>query len=114
MPPLTFTVAFPFVPPLQATVVVDSKLTFIPVVEGTIVVPILVHPFASVTVMEYAPALKLVAIGFVSPEGVHKYVNAPIPPLAITVAPPPPWQVADVKVTVVVIAEGCIITTVSG
>ena len=40
------------------------------------------------------PAVKPLAVAAVPPDGDHKYVNVPVPPLAVTVADPllPPLQ----------------------
>jgi hypothetical protein len=53
-----------------------------------------VHPAGEETVTVYVPAVRPVALEPVPPEGAHKYVYVPVPPVAVTEALPvdPPLQ----------------------
>jgi hypothetical protein len=81
----------------------------------TFTLAVAVHPLASVTTQEYAPAARLLAVAALPPEGLHAYVKAPVPPEAETVAVPlvPPKHDTGVNVAVTVIAVGCVTATVA-
>ena len=48
------------------------------------------HPFASVTVTTYVPALNPVIVCVVSPPGLQEYVYGGVPPVGLAVAVPSP------------------------
>jgi hypothetical protein len=73
VPPEVVTEAVPVVPPLQSTgVVAVVAVTAVGCVKVTLAV--VLHPFASVTVTVYDPAINPVAVAPVPPEGAHAYV----------------------------------------
>jgi hypothetical protein len=74
----------------------------------TVVDAVVVHPFASVTVTVYPPAVRPVAEEPVPPEGAHEYVYPEVPPDAVTEAEPvlPPKQSTGDEVAVAVSAGG--------
>lgn len=103
VPPLPVTVASPTVPPLQAILVWPVMVATTPSTGSVIVVlEVYIHPFASVTVTLYVPAVKPVAV--VVPcagEVLHKMVYGAVPPaIPLMVAVPllPPAQLTLVLV----------------
>ena len=70
-----------------------------------------VHPFASVTVTEYALEGRFVAFARAPPEGDQLYVKVPAPPLAFTLALPLEEPHVDgVDEETSIMAEGCTTT----
>jgi hypothetical protein len=92
LPPLCVTVAVPLEPPLQDTGVdvADAVSTAGSV---TVVDAVAEQPLLSVTVTEYDPAARPVAVAPVWLFD-HRYVLPPLPPAGVTVAVPllPPLQ----------------------
>ena len=73
-----------------------------------------VHPFASVTVTEYVPAVRLLILEFV-PELLHEYVYGDTPPPAVTEADPlvPLKHVMCAPVADAVRSVGCVSVTLA-
>ena len=70
------------------------------------------HPFLSVAVMVYVPALKPEAVRFVPPLGAQSYVLGAVPPVAaFAVALPAELQFAPVVEAMVIVSMGCVIVT---
>ena len=96
---LATTLALPVFPPLHNTgvEVVDATSS---VGSVTVALVVIVHPFASVTVTVYAPALSPLAVAAVPPDGDHEYVYPAVPLLATTLALPefPPLHKTAVAV----------------
>ena len=61
------------------------------------------HPLASVISTEFVPTHKAVADKVVSPL-FHKYVNGPVPPTTVTVAPPSHTPKQDTLLSIAVVA----------
>jgi hypothetical protein len=98
VPPDATTVALPLQTALQVTFTCDC----VAVITGgcvIVAVAVAVHPFASVTVTVYEPAMSVFAVAPVPPDGAHAYVYGAVPPATVTVAEPllPPKQVTFVE-----------------
>ena len=82
---------------------VPVTVKLIPGVTVSVIVPLIVHEFASVTVTLYAILSDnpVFIDDAVAPPDDHEYVNAPVPPPAVAVAVPfaPPLQLGEVPVT---------------
>ena len=82
-------------PPLHATLVCAEAVAA-KAAAGWVMVTdaVAVFPLASVTVTVYEPAVRLVAVAAVPPEGDHKYEYGVTPPVAFVIADPlvPPKQ----------------------
>jgi hypothetical protein len=68
------TVADPLFPPKQFTLVNAVMLAVGPPLLTTVTVRVSTHPFASVIVHVYDPAINPVAVAPVPPDGAHAYV----------------------------------------
>ena len=92
LPPLCDTVAVPLLPPLQETGVDDADAVRT-AGWATVADAVAEQPLLSVTVTEYDPAARPVAVAVVWPLD-HRYVLPPLPPAGVTVAVPllPPLQ----------------------
>lgn len=111
--PVALTVAEPVVSPKQATSTLDCRLTVGPPVDATVVVPVVVQPFASVTVQVYEPAARLFAVDAVPPDGAQLYVYGPVPPLSVTEAVPVlVLHPVGVEVALALSAAGSVMVTV--
>jgi hypothetical protein len=77
-----------------------------------VVVAVLIHPFASVIVTVYVPAVNPPAVTVVCKVGFHEYVYGTVPPAALTVERPlfPPLQVTFTLVKELVMMAGSVIT----
>ena len=116
VPPVTVNVAVPLHCPLQS-----GATNVLVMVKGDPVFAIVTiicdvkHPVASVTVQVYVPGQSPVAVAFVPPLGVHKYVYGPIPPLPVIVEVPsfPPLQRTFVVALLVEVTDvsGCVSDT---
>ena len=67
MPPVIAKEMLPFVPPLHPTFVVVPTTDNAPVGCVTLLVVVVIQPLASVSVREYAPAVKAVAVAVLLP-----------------------------------------------
>jgi len=76
-------VALPLFPPEQFTAVVLMGDDGVAGPSGggsaTVTGTVLLQPFASVTVTEYVPAVRPVAVALFPPVGLHKYEYGPVP-----------------------------------
>lgn len=101
----------PFDPPLQLTGFEPVELMS-GVGSVTTVVLVLVHPFASVTVMVYEPAESPVAAEELPPEGLQLMERGAVPfeIAAVTLPSPPPLHETFVDVEAVAIGPGLAIT----
>ena len=114
-PPEPFTVAEPVFVPKQLTLACDTTIIDGPPEVVIFATAVTVHPFASVTVTVLPPAAKFETPAVVPPLGVHEYVYAVVPPLAVTVAPPvlaPQPAAVVAEITALKAAVGCVIITV--
>ena len=93
VPPEAVTEAEPVDPPKQRT---GDEVAVTVIAGGCVMETVAVaeHPFTSVTVTVYGPAVSGVPVVPVPPEGAHAYEYGPVPPVASTVAEPllPPKQ----------------------
>ena len=107
-PPVVLTTALPGV--IQVALVDDCMVAVTPPVLFTSAVEDTVQSIASVTSTVYVPAPSPVIVADVLPPGVQVYVNAPVPPLAITEAVPSVApQAALVAATETLILGGSVI-----
>jgi hypothetical protein len=74
LPPVGAAVADPSSAPLQETFEEEVMEAVMPPVLFTVVVVVVLHPFASVTVQVYVPASREEAVAVVPPDGAHAYV----------------------------------------
>jgi hypothetical protein len=72
VPPTTVPIADPLFPPKQETFVLEEIDAVGPLRLLTVTPPVTVHPLPSVTVTEYPPAAKPVAVAADPPDGDQK------------------------------------------
>ena len=106
VPPLTVSVTEPLLPPLQLTFVV-AVVALSDAIGWVIVAALIVeHPFISVIVTLYVPAIKLFIFCVVEPP-VQLYAYGVVPPLTVSVTAPllPPLQLTLVVAVVALSAD---------
>lgn len=115
VPPVTETVADPFVPPLQLIFVCALIVAERP--DGCVIetVCVFTHELLSVIVHVYVPAANEFAVAAVPPAGAQLYEYGVVPPVTKTVADPfvPPLQLTFVCEPILLLrAAGCVSVTV--